>query len=116
MVPLDTNAFLTAWLPLRSLSQADSALTFASGSHRDFALPYWHTDDSMNAGLERRGFRLVDVVEAGSRGDAEARYIVRAVAAMPPSPASRPLPARLAPLVPQAAFPPVVGYVSGDGR
>lgn len=56
MVPLDTNAFLTAWLPLRSLSQADSALTFASGSHRDFALPYWHTDDSMNAGLERRGY------------------------------------------------------------
>ena len=47
MVPLDTNAFVTAWLPLRSLHPADAALSFASGSHRDFALPYWQADAGM---------------------------------------------------------------------
>lgn len=72
MVPLDTNNFITAWLPLRALTGAqfanssrhwqrmtksistaspqyspllpsadDAALSFASGSHRDFALQYW---------------------------------------------------------------------------
>ena len=43
MVPLDTNRFVTLWLPLRPLQEDDAALVFASGSHRDFALPYWHT-------------------------------------------------------------------------
>ena len=43
MVPLDTNRFVTLWLPLRPLREDDAALVFASGSHRDFALPYWHT-------------------------------------------------------------------------
>ena len=42
-VPLDTNRFITLWLPLRPLEEDDAALVFASGSHRDFSLPYWHT-------------------------------------------------------------------------
>ena len=54
MVPLDTNAFVTAWLPLRSLRAADAALAFASGSHRDFALPYWHNEEGLQAGLQAR--------------------------------------------------------------
>ena len=54
MVPLDTNAFVTAWLPLRSLRAADAALAFASGSHRDFALPYWMNEAGLAAGLEGR--------------------------------------------------------------
>lgn len=31
MVPLDTNSFLTVWIPLRSLAKTDSSLHFASG-------------------------------------------------------------------------------------
>ena len=54
MVPLDTNAFVTAWLPLRSLRAADAALAFASGSHRDFALPYWQNEEGLAAGLQAR--------------------------------------------------------------
>lgn len=58
MVPLDTNAYVTAWLPLRSLSAADAALDFASGSHRDFALPFWHSDEAMGSDLGSRGYRV----------------------------------------------------------
>lgn len=54
MVPLDTNRFVTLWLPLRPLQEDDAALVFASGSHRDFALPYWHTLEGMED-LESRG-------------------------------------------------------------
>ncbi len=57
-VPLDTNAFVTAWLPLRSLTRADSALAFASGSHRDFSLPYWHNEAGLAAGLAARGYAV----------------------------------------------------------
>ena len=46
MAPLDTNAFVTAWLPLRDLAPSDAALEFASGSHRDFALPYWQSEEA----------------------------------------------------------------------
>jgi hypothetical protein len=31
MVPLDTNSFLSVWIPLRALDNADSSLHFASG-------------------------------------------------------------------------------------
>ena len=54
MVPLDTNSFLTAWLPLRSLTPSDAALEFASASHRDFALPFWRSEKGMDAG--KRGY------------------------------------------------------------
>lgn len=60
MAPLDTNAFVTAWIPLRPVSGAegDSGLLFARGSHRDFALPFWH--DMRGRDLEDRGYELQD--------------------------------------------------------
>jgi hypothetical protein len=60
MAPLDTNDFVTAWIPLRPLQggQQDSGLTFAVGSHRDFALPFWH--DLQGRDLGDRGYKLDD--------------------------------------------------------
>jgi len=43
MCPFDTSDFLTCWIPLQAVppeAQGGSGLSFASGSHRDFALPY----------------------------------------------------------------------------
>jgi hypothetical protein len=43
MAPFDTNDFLTCWIPLQSVppqAEGGSSLSFATGSHRDFALPY----------------------------------------------------------------------------
>jgi hypothetical protein len=59
MTPLDTNAYVTAWLPLRPIlaGDGDSGLTFAAGSHRDFALPFWH-DLARVGDLGRRGYKL----------------------------------------------------------
>ena len=59
--PLDTNQFVTLWLPMRSLTLEDSALVYAAGSHRDFALPYWYTQEAMESDLDGRGY---DVEEA----------------------------------------------------
>ena len=42
MVPLDTNDYLTIWCPTSSLHSTDSALSFASRSHRDMSLGHWH--------------------------------------------------------------------------
>ena len=60
--PFDTNDMITCWIPLQPVpSQEDggSALSFASGSHRDFALPYW--SDPLETDLsERYEDRLVD--------------------------------------------------------
>lgn len=40
--PLDTNHMVTIWLALTPVpTEESSPLLFASGSHRDFALPYW---------------------------------------------------------------------------
>jgi hypothetical protein len=33
-------------------------LAFASGSHRDFALPYWHDEQGLAAGLGGRGYEV----------------------------------------------------------
>ncbi len=44
MAPFDTNDFLTVWIPLQAVPSAEeggSGLSFASASHRDFALPFW---------------------------------------------------------------------------
>jgi ectoine hydroxylase-related dioxygenase (phytanoyl-CoA dioxygenase family) len=44
MAPFDTNDFVTCWIPLQrvpSQSNGGSGLSFATGSHRDFALPFW---------------------------------------------------------------------------
>jgi hypothetical protein len=59
MTPLDTNAYVTAWVPLRPISagEHDSGLMFAAGSHRDFALPFWH-DLSRVGDLSSRGYKL----------------------------------------------------------
>jgi hypothetical protein len=43
MAPFDSNDFLTIWIPLKPVppqEEGGSGLTFASGSHRDFALAY----------------------------------------------------------------------------
>ncbi|GIL75969.1 hypothetical protein Vretimale_5627 [Volvox reticuliferus] len=68
MAPLDTNDFVTAWIPLRpvrgvrggssSKSPPDSGLMFAAGSHRDFALPFWHNMDGRD--LSDRGYTMKD--------------------------------------------------------
>lgn len=68
MAPLDTNAFVTAWVPLRPIAGGgrDSGLLFAAGSHRDFALPFWH-DISKMPGLEGRGYRVEGTGARGAR-------------------------------------------------
>ncbi|EFJ47584.1 hypothetical protein VOLCADRAFT_91857 [Volvox carteri f. nagariensis] len=68
MAPLDTNDFVTAWIPLRpvrgacgggsSKSPPDSGLMFAAGSHRDFALPFWHNMEGRD--LSDRGYAMKD--------------------------------------------------------
>lgn len=43
MCPFDTNDFLTCWIPLQDVPNevnGGTGLTFATRSHRDFALPY----------------------------------------------------------------------------
>ncbi|KAF8057287.1 hypothetical protein HT031_006095 [Scenedesmus sp. PABB004] len=55
MAPLDANAFVTAWLPLRAIG-ASEGLVFAAGSHRDMALTFWH--DLRGRDLSDRGYRL----------------------------------------------------------
>ena len=47
MCPLDTNAFVTCWIPLQPVpveEDGGSGLVYAQGSHRDVALPFWHGD------------------------------------------------------------------------
>eukprot|EP00421_Protoceratium_reticulatum_P031827 CAMPEP_0168468382 /NCGR_PEP_ID=MMETSP0228-20121227/57677_1 /TAXON_ID=133427 /ORGANISM="Protoceratium reticulatum, Strain CCCM 535 (=CCMP 1889)" /LENGTH=172 /DNA_ID=CAMNT_0008484137 /DNA_START=18 /DNA_END=533 /DNA_ORIENTATION=+ len=41
LAPFDTNSLVTVWVPLTPVPKfGGSGLTFAIGSHRDFALPY----------------------------------------------------------------------------
>ena len=56
MVPLDVNKFVTLWLPLRPCTRT-TPLVFASGSHRDFAPPYWKTLEGMSD-LNDRGYEV----------------------------------------------------------
>ena len=72
MVPLDTNEFITLWIPLRSLDEEDAALHFASRSHRDFALPYWRTLEGMED-LEARGYEI-ETYEELDLGDLTAHH------------------------------------------
>ena len=51
MTPLDTNDFITVWIALDDVPAYDdggSGLHFIAGSHRDFALPYWHWNELTN--------------------------------------------------------------------
>lgn len=56
MAPLDTNHFVTFFCPLRALPAGRHApsLRFASGSHRDFSLPYWFADELNSMDLSIR--------------------------------------------------------------
>eukprot|EP00639_Heterosigma_akashiwo_P037982 CAMPEP_0194710688 /NCGR_PEP_ID=MMETSP0296-20130528/3229_1 /TAXON_ID=39354 /ORGANISM="Heterosigma akashiwo, Strain CCMP2393" /LENGTH=142 /DNA_ID=CAMNT_0039608501 /DNA_START=273 /DNA_END=701 /DNA_ORIENTATION=- len=56
MAPLDCNSFVTVWIPLQPVparAEGGTALTFAAGSHRDFALAYWQ-DPHAGRDLEGR--------------------------------------------------------------
>ena len=56
MTPLDTNDFVTVWVPLTTIPAglAGSGLLFAEGSHRDFALPFWYKDAGTGKDLHGR--------------------------------------------------------------
>ncbi|KAJ8900756.1 hypothetical protein NDN08_000057 [Rhodosorus marinus] len=41
MAPLDTNRFVTAWIPLHPVTEELAPLCFATGSHTDFSGCYW---------------------------------------------------------------------------
>ena len=60
MAPLDTNRFVTVWLPLQPVPAEEdggSGLVFASGSHRDVALHFWHgCDPAEAADASHRGY------------------------------------------------------------
>ena len=65
MCPLDTNAFVTCWLPCQEVpseEEGGSALVFASGSHRDIGLHHWYAarevlDDGEEVDASNRGYR-----------------------------------------------------------
>ena len=72
MAPLDTNSFVTAWLPLQPVpAEADggTGLIYAGGSHRDVALPYWHGDPREAGDVSGRGY-LEGTAGAMAVGDA----------------------------------------------
>ena len=71
MVPLDTNDFVTLWIPLRSLDEDDAALHFANRSHRDFALPYWRTIEGMS---DLEGRYEIDTYDELDLGDLTAHH------------------------------------------
>lgn len=51
MCPLNTNDFLTFWIPLQPVPDHDNGgtgLVYASKSHADFALPFWFNPDEMD--------------------------------------------------------------------
>jgi len=57
--PLDTNSMVTCWLALTEVPDDDHGpLQFATGSHRDFSLPFWYDLDgeSRQLALDRRGY------------------------------------------------------------
>ena len=45
MAPLDTNQFVTLWLPLTAVPADGSGLRYGGGSHRDVALRHWRHRD-----------------------------------------------------------------------
>eukprot|EP00747_Dinoflagellata_sp_TGD_P180409 gnl/TRDRNA2_/TRDRNA2_32825_c0_seq1.p1 gnl/TRDRNA2_/TRDRNA2_32825_c0~~gnl/TRDRNA2_/TRDRNA2_32825_c0_seq1.p1 ORF type:complete len:476 (+),score=60.57 gnl/TRDRNA2_/TRDRNA2_32825_c0_seq1:137-1429(+) len=71
VVPLDTNDYVTCWLPLQPIpSEEDggSGLIFASGSHRDIARLIWHADEEED---EEEG-EQADTSMRGPAGPSEA--------------------------------------------
>ena len=56
--PFDTNDMLTFWIALTPIPTLDHApLEFATGSHRDFALPYWYSNEGMS-NLDARDYKI----------------------------------------------------------
>ena len=56
--PFDTNDMLTFWIALTPVPTLEHApLEFATGSHRDFALPYWYSNDGMS-NLDARNYKI----------------------------------------------------------
>ena len=59
MAPFDTNELVTLWLPLQpvpALEDGGSGLIFASGSHRDVALHFWHGDPRRPSDASKRPY------------------------------------------------------------
>jgi ectoine hydroxylase-related dioxygenase (phytanoyl-CoA dioxygenase family) len=57
MAPLDTNLFVTVWLPLQHVpahAHGGTSLLYAPGSHRDVALPFWRGDPRSAGDVSRR--------------------------------------------------------------
>ena len=53
MAPFDTSKMLTFWIPLDyipHIEEGGTGLFFASGSHADFALPFWNRNDGDTGG------------------------------------------------------------------
>eukprot|EP00798_Chlamydomonas_sp_ICE-L_P003271 gene3271-13295_t len=61
MTGLDTNSYVTAWIPLRPIrgGDNDSGLLFAQRSQKDFALPFWYDMDGRD--LSDRGYEIKSV-------------------------------------------------------
>jgi hypothetical protein len=53
MAPFDTQHLVTLWIPLQHNVET-TGLVFCSGSHSDFALPYWNPDPDSWRDLEER--------------------------------------------------------------
>eukprot|EP01038_Epipyxis_sp_PR26KG_P004525 gene4525-6390_t len=63
MSPFDTNDFITCWIPLQDVpanEDGGSGLSYATASHRDFALPYW--SDPTESDLDGR----YDIIDHGA--------------------------------------------------
>ena len=61
--PLDTNGFLTVWIPLTPIpatAEGGSPLRFATGSHVDLAQSYWYDPHDED---DERMMRRYDIVD-----------------------------------------------------
>jgi len=61
MSPFDTNDFVTCWIPLDPVPRQEdggTSLSFATASHRDFALPFW--SDPMDGALLDDRYEIAD--------------------------------------------------------
>jgi ectoine hydroxylase-related dioxygenase (phytanoyl-CoA dioxygenase family) len=62
MAPFDTNSMVTVWVPFDAVPHPDAGgtgLCFATGSHRDFALPFWSRPHEKGADFSARCRDLV---------------------------------------------------------
>ena len=71
--PFDTNDMVTFWIALTDVPTLQhSPLVFASRSHKDFALAYWHTLKGMKD-LDARGYKTNKFTPL-AKGDASAHH------------------------------------------